>query len=123
MKTPPKKETTLRPPAFLTGRSREIWDEISPEIEALGAAAGIESQALGCLCVSIADLEAAEAAIAEHGLVAKSERGLIKNPATSIKNAALSHIYRFSSAFGMTPASRSGTLHARRLNQSKSNDE
>jgi P27 family predicted phage terminase small subunit len=118
MKIQPKNIAKLSPPAFLTGRAREVWDEISPEIEALGAAKGIESQALGCLCTAIADLEAAEAAIAEHGLVAKSERGLIKNPATSIKNAALSHIYKFSAAFGLTPASRGNTLHARRLNQS-----
>lgn len=85
----------------------------------MGAAVRIESTGLACLCTSIADLEGAEQAIAEHGLVAKSERGLIKNPAITIKNAALSHIYRFSAAYGLTPQSRMGTLASRRMNQTK----
>lgn len=109
----------ITPPAFLQGRAREIWAEILPEVKTQGIASQAEAHGLACLCTSIADLEAAELAIAEHGLVHKTERGITKNPAISIKNAALQNIYKFSTAFGLTPASRGKSSFARRQNLNK----
>jgi P27 family predicted phage terminase small subunit len=109
----------IEPPSFLTARALELWHEIEPEIQNVNAAVQVEAIALAALCESLADLEAADAAILEHGLVHKTERGMTKNPALSIKNQALSHIYRFSKEFGFTPRSRSRVSFSRQENKSR----
>jgi P27 family predicted phage terminase small subunit len=106
----------LTPPSFLTNRALELWYEIEPEIQNVNAAVQIEALALAALCESLADLEQADAAILEHGLVHKTERGMTKNPALSIKNQSLNHIYKFSREFGFTPRSRSRVSFSRAQN-------
>jgi P27 family predicted phage terminase small subunit len=114
-----KSETNkIEPPSFLTNRALEIWHEIEHEIQNVSAAVQIEAIALAALCESLADLEAADAAILEFGIIHKTERGMTKNPALSIKNQALSHIYRFSKEFGFTPRSRSRVSFSRTQNES-----
>jgi P27 family predicted phage terminase small subunit len=106
----------LTPPAFLTGYALEVWHATQPEIEAAGIAVQVESHALGAYCLAVADMAAAQAAIDQHGLIFKTERGMTKNPATAVKNAAMQHVLAFSREFGITPASRTRTLFSRREN-------
>lgn len=118
MKTPPKTtEKTMTAPPFLTGRALEIWEDILPDVTTAGIAIKIESHALGCYCRAVADLEAAQAAIDEYGLVHKTERGITKNPACSIKHQAMLQIRSFGNEFGLTPASRTRALYSRKLNR------
>ena len=94
------------PPAFLKGRALQAWKETLPSMVAAGLGSAIEAEALACYCQAIADRDQAQELLDEQGIIAVTERGMTKHPATTIKNQAMILIKQFASEFGFTPASR-----------------
>lgn len=110
---------TIKPPPFVTGQALEIWNDTIANIAKNGIATEIEAHALGCYCRAVADLAEAQAQLDRDGLVVKTERGMVKHPATTLKASAMDQIYRFGNAFGLTPASRKKAAFSRRENLKK----
>ena len=93
------------PPSVLSGKALEIWNEVSPQLVDAGIAKRVSADALSCYCQAVADYHEAQFEINKHGMLVMNERGLAKNPACTLKNQSFTHILRFASAFGLTPAS------------------
>lgn len=95
-------------PETVTGRAREVWDEIFPELRDKGFGTIIEAHALAEYCHAVANSEAAQAAIEEFGVVVITERGQRMNPAFTAKTQAAGLVEKMARGFGITPASRKG---------------
>lgn len=95
------------PPSILSGEALAVWKEVAPQLSDAGIAKRVSADALSCYCQAVADYHDAQKAIEEHGMITVTERGFAKNPACTLKNQAFTHILRFASAFGLTPASAS----------------
>lgn len=106
--SPPTEEKSILgdPPAVLRGHALEVWHETVPELKTAGIGQRVEAHALACFCQAVADFHAAQAEIDRLGMIVQTERGFTKNPACTIKYQSYEQILKFSSAFGLTPASR-----------------
>jgi len=93
-------------PAILAGRSLEIWHETLAELGSVGIGNKIEAHALVQYCQAVAQAEECQRILDRDGLIAETERGMTKHPATTIQAQAALRILRFAAEFGMTPASR-----------------
>ena len=106
-KPAPKFNSILgEPPAVLRGHALKVWNDTAAELQTAGIGTRVEANALSCYCQAIADFHAAQAEIDRLGLVVVTERGVVKNPAVTIKNQAMLMIHKFATAFGLTPHSR-----------------
>lgn len=88
-------------PAWLTGEARRLWEEIVPELVALGILSRIDGPSLACYCSAVADLARARRVIQLHG---KGQDVLQKWLA--IQATAMRQVREFASEFGLTPSAR-----------------
>lgn len=113
MKTKP-----IEPPATLTGSALQKWHQVieeNPHVAVQG-----EADMLAIYCQALADVDQAQKLIDEHGMLTKSDRGcLVKNPAVSLKSAAIAIAVKVGREFGLSAASRSRSSFARRENERK----
>lgn len=94
-------------PPWLSARAREEWGIVSAELKTLGMLQRVDAASLASYCQSVANVEAAQAEIDEHGLVIEDAMGKrIKNPAFNIQKEAMLLIQKFASEYGFTPAAR-----------------
>lgn len=94
-------------PAHLTAAARQEWQRVAGELEALGLLTRIDRASLAGYCQAWARWIEAEEQLAKFGLIVKAPSGYpMPSPFLAIANKALEQINRFSSEFGMTPASR-----------------
>lgn len=93
------------PPDLLTGRAREMWEKIVPELQRLQLLKPIDQAALTALCLTWDRLCEAQRLVDRQGVVLETERGPIKNPAVLIVESASKELRAWSSEFGLTPSS------------------
>jgi P27 family predicted phage terminase small subunit len=94
------------PPAILSGRALEVWDELTQELKEVEVGNRVDAYALSELCQAVAQSEECARIISEEGLSHMTERGIIKHPLTSVQSSASMRVLRYSSAFGLTPTAR-----------------
>jgi len=99
-------------PASLSGREREVWDQLVPEVAALGWIDRIDRAMLELLVHTIALAETARASIREHGFMLTTYDkdgnpvGDKVNPATRIQIQATAQALRLAEQFGLTSSAR-----------------
>ena len=101
----------LNPPSCIKGRELEIWNETVADLYGIGMGSRIESHALARYCEAVAQSEKCARILEIEGIVAQTERGTVRHPATMIQNAASLRVLRFAAEFGFTPASRGRVTH------------
>lgn len=103
----PKYRTPVgKPPEILAGVALETWQKISNEMTAAGTISNVDAEALLAYCTAVQDLHDTYEDIETFGRIVETERGLVKNPAFTIRATALTQIKAFACEFGLTPASR-----------------
>lgn len=99
-----------KPPKLLTGRAREAWDRIGPELEKMGVLTTADGLALELLCDAYAEWDAARNAVRRYGTTysTKTKSGKMVRPHPSVRIAAEAwrRVHRMLLEFGLTPASR-----------------
>lgn len=119
-KNEPKPTTPLgKPPSILEGRALEEWHTLAAELNEIGIGTKIEATSLACYCLAVQQLEDAREEVKRLGLVVMTERGFVKNPATTIMNSAMTQIRQFAMEFGLTPVSRARVKTAPKPTESK----
>lgn len=99
-----------KPPPEIHGRSLQVWHEMVAELKKVGIGSRVEAHALAEYCDAVAQSEECRKILKAEGLVATTERGLTRHPASMIQAAASLRILKFASEFGFTPSSR-GKIH------------
>ena len=104
----PKPPVEIPPmPLCLDGAARDKWEELAPQLAAMGILARVDGSALLSLCLAYARMVAAEKESSEAGLTYVGENGLIKrHPASAIAHEASRDLLAHLEAFGLTPSSR-----------------
>ncbi len=99
-------------PDWLSEDAKQCWDELAPQLDAMGVLTSVDGQALTAYCQTWSRWKAAELFIQKHGETypLKDEHGKLKYlqqfPQVSIARQLLQVLNRYQQEFGMTPASR-----------------
>ncbi len=104
----PATSTTLPPaPAWLSPTAREEWNRLAPILVAEGRLLPAQETAFGSYCVAVGNMLNASSAIGRDGITIEGRRGgIVKHPACTILNAAMSQVLQYGKIFGLSPASR-----------------
>jgi P27 family predicted phage terminase small subunit len=103
----PKPTGTPTCPTHLDSAAKREWTRISRELTKLGLLTNVDRAALAAYCAAYSRWAEAEKQIQKFGLVIKAPSGYpIQNPYVGIANTSLDIMRKFSSEFGLTPASR-----------------
>jgi P27 family predicted phage terminase small subunit len=95
-------------PPFIQGAAREHWDEVAPQLEAMGVLARIDGPMLAAYCEAYAQWRRATDGLAKLGDIIKYPNGIpTLSPYFAIQRRAISTMLRLATEFGMTPSSRS----------------
>jgi P27 family predicted phage terminase small subunit len=96
-------------PRTLDKAARVEWARISKELLTLGLLTSVDRAALAGYCASWSRWVAADLQVQKYGAVIRSPKSNypVPNPFVSVGNTALSHVLKFATEFGLTPASRS----------------
>lgn len=94
------------PPAILTGLALDTWKKVAKEWEAAKIGSALDEEALACYCLAWKDLNDSEEDIKVFGRIVETERGLVKNPAFTIRNSSMTQIKQFAAELGLSPTSR-----------------
>lgn len=95
-------------PDFLQGRASEIWDEETPNIEAVdGLAKAVDSRVLGMWCQKWAEYEECLADVRDNGYEYTTATGYLRDrPSVRRLEKVEPVIIRLSQEYGFTPSSR-----------------
>lgn len=120
---PPQGE--IKPPKWLVGRSKRLWNEIAPVLDEMGVLTTADPHALALLCDAYAEYLDARAVVKKEGATYQTSRVLgqlytesgeevplvntmvRQRPEVAIASDAWRRIQRMMSEFGLTPSSRS----------------
>lgn len=98
------------PPKLLTGRARDAWDRIGPELNAMGVLTRVDGIALELLCDAYAEWVAARDVVRRKGTTytTKTANGRVTRPHPAVRIAAEAwrRVHRMLLEFGLTPAAR-----------------
>lgn len=107
--TPQPKPAIPRLPRGFHPEARKHYRALVPILAEAGLVTEADAVALRDMCLCIARLEEAEAAIDEHGLTVPDGRGGVKrNPATMLAKEYRSALLQWARRFGLDPYSREG---------------
>lgn len=99
-------------PDWLDDEAKACWDDLVPQLEAMGVLTRIEGQALTAYCDTWSRWKRAVLFIREHGeiLPIKDDKGKVKYlqqmPQVAIARSLIQVLHRYQQEFGMTPSSR-----------------
>jgi len=94
-------------PAFIQGAARQHWDEVAPELEAMGVLSRIDGPMLAAYCEAFAQWRKALDML-KLGYVLKTASGYpLLSPYVTVAEKSLRTMRAIASEFGMTPSSRS----------------
>src|SRR5215469_3421102 len=94
-------------PQFIQGAAREHWNEVAPELEALGVLARIDGPMLAAYCEAFAQWRKAQDML-KLGHVLKTATGYpVLSPYFVVAERSLKTMRAIATEFGMTPSSRS----------------
>ena len=109
-------------PSWLPVEAKAEWKRVVPELERIGVLTKVDRGALAAYCQAWATLKAAEAEIAEHGIVTLEQERVFEdpdagtfviyvrsapNPAVKMAKDAAQTVRLFCAEFGLTPSARS----------------
>lgn len=101
-------DETLKPPAWLSGEARAVWDAEFPKLVRNGIITEIDVGAFAKYCQAFGRYLDAESMVAKQGEVLISPSGFpIQNPYLAVSNKAAEQMHKAETEFGMTPSSRS----------------
>lgn len=107
--TPQHTPAIPRLPRGFHPEARKHYRTLVPVLAEAGLVTEADGVALRDMCLCIARLEEAEAAIDEHGLTVPDGRGGLKrNPATLLAKEYRSALLQWARRFGLDPYSRDG---------------
>lgn len=95
----------------------ELWTRLAPTLSRSVGLVGEQQEVLVDYCVTRARIVQGERALSKDGVVVTTERGMVKNPWTTILNQLRPHFLRLVGELGLSPAA------ATRLPKSESPDE
>ncbi|MFC4162014.1 phage terminase small subunit P27 family [Chitinimonas lacunae] len=95
------------PPDWLTAVAREKWEELAPQLAGTRVLTDVDLHNLEVFCVAYANWRAAEAEIAQYGIVISTDFGPKKNPACTVSNECARRLAAFGAMLGLDPSSRS----------------
>lgn len=91
-------------PSYLPAEARRVWARLVPDLEVMGLAARVRSDALACLCEAVADYSWALGVLKREGKIQKTPFGRKAHPAVKMRNDAAKRIKDFAIEFGITPS-------------------
>ena len=97
----------VQAPATLSEVALGIWQEVAPDLERKGVLTTWDRNCLAVFCEAMADHRGASALVAEQGVMVKTQRGYVKNPALQVKRDAAQVAMRAMGELGLTPSARS----------------
>ncbi|WP_166873887.1 phage terminase small subunit P27 family [Salinibacterium sp. ZJ450] len=93
----------------LTEREQVYWRRLAPDLAKAGVLTAWDIDALRDYCIIRARKDAADADIAQRGiLVAGRDGQLVRNPAVMISQGASLEAARIGARFGLSPSDRAG---------------
>jgi len=96
-----------KPPKHLSKDALKEWNRVTVELRANGLITNLDRSLIAMYCQSWARLKKYEKIIAEKGELIKTPNGGINmSPAMWVLNKAADQVYKYASAFGMSPESR-----------------
>jgi P27 family predicted phage terminase small subunit len=94
-------------PAYLDDYGREAWDRLVPQLEASGALAKSDGDALALYCATYSRWRIALYEIGGHSVTTSTDQGSLKShPAVAVAIQCERLMASMLDAFGLTPASR-----------------
>lgn len=102
----------LEAPGYIDENARRVWAELIPQLEGLGVLARVDRHTVACFCIAVSTVEAAERKIDELGITVETFNeagqltGIKKNPAVTVRDAALREVRAYAAEFGLSAASR-----------------
>jgi len=113
--------TNIDPPEWLSDRAATMWRMLIPELLRERVVALTDLHNVEAFCTAYENWRAAQAAVAEHGIVVTGAMGgPMKNPALTAANEAMRQIVTFGSLLGLDPSSRTRIMGG---NKQKSTNE
>lgn len=107
----PEAPAVLEAPPHLEGRSRELWDRVTPRLLRLGLATELDSLVLELLFRAYEDFERSREFIRTNGetyeTFGPTGSMVRQHPAVAMRNDAWRRTVAAAAEFGMTPSSRS----------------
>jgi P27 family predicted phage terminase small subunit len=95
------------PPRELTPLALDEWNRLAPELFRAGILTDADRGALAAYCQSWGDWVNARQQLIRDGIIVETPNGFKQpSPWLSIANKAMANFMRYSSEFGLTPASR-----------------
>jgi P27 family predicted phage terminase small subunit len=79
----------------------EEWALVSPKLQAAGVVTAVDVSLVVNYCVSHARLQMCEREISRMGMVARSERGLVRNPVCTIASQYRTALARYRRELGL----------------------
>ncbi|UNC92412.1 phage terminase small subunit P27 family [Candidatus Contubernalis alkaliaceticus] len=87
--------------------ARQLWETYGPMLERCGIVTELDIPAFGNLCMTYETIRQSEVKIQEDGLLIEGRKGEpVKNPLTSVLNAARQAFRLQAQEFGLSPHSR-----------------
>jgi P27 family predicted phage terminase small subunit len=95
------------PPAILGPAGRELWQELTGRLGAVGALDAVDRAGLTALCLQWDRAADAARVLAEQGHYAKGSMGqLVPHPALAIERAAHAMVLKLAAEYAATPVAR-----------------
>jgi len=94
-------------PDWLDAEAAAKWDELVPELEALGLLTIVDGDCLAAYCVAWSVLKMTTKRLAKEGRVVKTPSGYQQpHPCVSMQHAAMKTVRSFAALYGLNPADR-----------------
>jgi P27 family predicted phage terminase small subunit len=96
-------------PEGLSEPAQAHWRRLSLELGRVGLLTRLDGVGLGLLCQALAEMDAANAIVASHGVLVRAPKSgtPMPNPALPIARNAAERVRKLLAELGMTPAARS----------------
>lgn len=97
----------VRKPRWLSEIASEEWDQIVPDLEQMGVAKRVDTNAIAAYCEAVARFRACTDLAARAGpLIRNADGETVKNPAVAQARDASHELRLWSKELGLTPAAR-----------------
>lgn len=86
-------------------KAAEVWHRTVPALVVSAGLTDAQRETATEYCISAARIWQGERALSREGLVVETERGMVKNPWTTVLNAYRAHFRSLTGELGLSPAS------------------
>lgn len=101
------KVTTLATPSHLADGATEVWNELIPQLAAVGLLDGVDGILLEALCTHVARAREAALIIEQDGMFQATKRGgLTLHPAVRVERESWEAARKLGESFALTPVAR-----------------